>query len=76
VFLAGTKTLLGRPTDLAAYIAERPDAVVAVSNRALPGFLRACFQRLELPVPLSQVRVFNSSNGIWEDITFFAGAAR
>jgi hypothetical protein len=50
--------------------------VVAVSDRAMKRFLRGSFQHLELPIPLSRMRVFNSSNGIWEEITFFAGAAR
>ena len=76
VFLAGTKTLLGRPQQLAQYLAERPGAVVLVSDRAMQRFLLACFRRAELPFPLARLRVFNSSNGIWEEITYFAGTAR
>jgi 4-amino-4-deoxy-L-arabinose transferase-like glycosyltransferase len=76
VFLAGTETLLTRPEELVRYLRDDPAAIVLVSNRAMGCFLRASLRLGELPFPLSRLRVFNYSKGYWEEITFFAGAAR
>jgi hypothetical protein len=76
VFLAGTETLLARPEELVRYLREDPAGVVLVSDRAMGRFLRASLRLGELPFPLSRLRVFNYSKGYWEEITYFAGAAR
>ncbi|HKY95992.1 MAG TPA: glycosyltransferase family 39 protein [Kiloniellales bacterium] len=76
VFLAGTETKLINPAGSARYLKEQPTAIAMVADRQLKRFLRASFHELMLPIPLAQLRIFNYSNGIWEQITYFGRSLR
>jgi len=76
VFLAGTGTKLLSPRENARYLKREPAAIAMVSDRQMRGFLSASFGTMVLPKPLSQIRIYNYSNGIWERITFFGRGLR